>query len=329
MMNLFFLFLTLSAFAYVPTVESLFRHGSNPDVTVNGASLTLVIRKTPIGPKATSSDVSLLTETKEEDFYRMFFSKYNDDVLKVAQTRYADATFSADSLIEKNYYPNFTPYTIKASGEESEKGIFMGVLQSLVSNDGSFLVSYLKALGVPVRLNEELINREKVEYLAEYKKYLVTINKDRTARKTAVNPLRPEDSSAREKVDKVMNESMYIDTKQVKLSRDDGQMVWLVTAGSTFEAAFSYRERHLLRLKFRSQLGEYEIQCKDYWFANGAHSMPRYLLVRDYKGENYQVEITKVRHYTEKETDLVKRLKKWDSILKGKESLDPKSPFLL
>ena len=65
-------------------------------------------------------------------------------------------------------------------------------------------------MGVPVKLNNEIINREKVEYLAAYKQYLVAINKDRTSRKTETNPLRPEDATAREKAESVMNEPMYV-----------------------------------------------------------------------------------------------------------------------
>lgn len=322
------LFLTTSVFAYVPTVESLFRHGSNPDITANGVSITFVVKKVEAGTKTSGSDVSLLNETKTEDFYKMFFTKVSNDVMKVAQTRYENNTFNEASLLEKIYFSNFTAYTVKGSPEESEKGLFHGMLRSMIFNDGAFIVNYLKTMGVPVKLNSEIINRQKVEYLASYKQYLVSINKDRTTRKSTQNPLKPEDAAAREKIDSIMNEPMYVDQKQVRLSREDGEMAWLITAGQ-FEAVVSYKTREIMRLKFRSQLGDYEIQAKDYWLANGTHALPRYILVKDYKGENFQIEILNLRHYLEKEVDLVNRLKKWDSLLKGKESNDPKPPFVL
>lgn len=322
------LFVSSSVFAYVPTVESLFRHGSNPEVTANGVSITFVVKKIEVGTKSSGSDVSLLNETKSEDFYKMFFTKVSNDVMKVAQTRYENNTFNEASLQEKVYFPNFTAFTIKGSPEESEKGLFQGMLRSMIFNDGAFIVNYLKTLGVPVKLNSEIINRQKVEYLASYKQYLVAINKDRNARKTAQNPLKPDDAVAREKIDNIMNEPMYVDQKQVKLSREDGEMAWLVSAGQ-FEAVISYKNREIRKLKYRSQLGDYEILAKEYWLANGTHALPRYILVKDYKGENFQIEVLNLRHYLEKEVDLVNRLKKWDSLLKGKESLDPKPPFVL
>lgn len=330
MMKLFFaLLISTSAFAYVPTVESLFRHGGNPEITANGVTVTFVVKKVDVAAKPEAkAEESLLNETKAEDYYKLFYTKVSNDVFKVAQTRYANGTFSEASLLEKHYYPNFTSYTIKGEAEQSEKGIFQGMLISMLFNEGSFLVNHLKSLGVPVKLNSEIINRQKVTHLASYKQYLVGINKDRASRKTEVNPLKPEDAAAREKVDAVMHEPMYVDQKQVKLSRENGEISWLITAGA-FEAVVSYKEKEIKRIKFKSQLGEYEIIAKDYWLANGTHALPRYVLVKDYKGEMFQVEILNLRHYLEKESDLVSRLRKWDGLLKGKESLEPKPPFVL
>lgn len=330
MIKVLALFLCVNtAFAYVPTVESLFRHGSNPEVSVNGLSLTLVVKKIQPGEKTTSNvgDVSLLQDEKVEDYYKLFFTRTGDH-LKVAQTRYNNKNFSEASLEHKIYYPNFTAYTLKPSIEEAEKGIFFGLLHSLTFNNGAHLVNYLKSLGVPVKLNNEIINREKVEFLADYKRYLVTISKDRNAKKTEVNPMRPEDPTARERADAIMNEPMYVDTKHVTLSKDEGHVAWVVNAGA-FEGVVSYRERDVQRLKYKSAAGDFEIICKDYWLANGTHAVPRYMIIKGFNGQSYQVEITNLRHYVEKEDDLVRRLRNWDQILKGKQSAEVRPEFLL
>ena len=319
--------LTVQAHAYVPTVESLFRHGSNPDVSANGVSLTLVVKRVQGGEKAGATGDDALVSEKAEDFYKIFFTKSGDS-LKVAQSRYSNGSFNESSLMHKIYYPNFSAYTVKPGVETAEKGIFFALLDSMVLNNGSHMVNYLKALGVPVKLNSEIINREKVEFLADYKRYLVLISKDRNARKTEVNPMQPTDSAARERADAIMNEPMYTDTKQVKLSKDDGQIVWALNAGS-FDAVFSYNTRDVQKVKFRTNLGEYEIICKDYWLANGTHALPRYMLVKTFSGQQFQIEITNLRHYVEREDDLVRRLKNWDSILKGKESPEPRPEFML
>lgn len=324
-----FLFLTATVNAYVPTVESLFRHGSNPDVSANGVSLTFKVSKILPGVKTgeTNQNASLLRDDKAEDYFKVFFTKLNETT-KIAQTRYSNARFTEDSLVHKVYYPNFTSYTIKPDLEQAEKGIFYGLLFSLALNDGEQLLNYLKALDVPVRLNSELLNREKVEFLADYKKYLVTINNDKNARKTEVNPMRPEDPAARERAEEIMAQPMYINTNQVKLSKDEGNIAWVVNAG-TFEAVFSYKERDGQRLKFKSAAGDFEVIMKDYYLANGTHAFPKFIMVKTFSGEQYQLETLNLRHYVEKEEDMVKRLRNWDQILKGKVSAELRPEFLL
>ncbi len=327
---LFSLLISFSAIANVPTVESLFRHGSNPDVTANGSSLNLKVEKVLLNlekPEGLMHDVSG-KNNRISDYFKVFFTKTPNDVLKVAQARYAKGDFSITSVEHKVYYSNFTSYSIKANLESLEKGIFFGLIHSLVLNDGSFLVSYLKSLGVPVKLNKELINQEKIQYLNEYKKYLGVISKDRNAKKTEENPLRPNDSTAREKVEKIMNESMYIDTNQVKLARDEGDMIWAIDAGA-FQATVSYKNRYVQKVTYKSEGREFEIHCKDYWTVNGTHLLPRFLVVKALNGESYRVELTNLRHYNEKEEDMLKRLKAWDEVLRGKESIDLRPPFLL
>lgn len=313
--------------AYVPTVESLFRHGSNPDVSANGITLTLVVKKTQTGEKGEKVDNTALVSENTDDFYKIYFTK-SGEVLKVAQSRYSNAGFTESSLRHKIYYSNFNAYTINAKPENAEKGLFFAMLDSIVFNNGSHMVNYLKALGVPARLNNEIINREKVEFLASYKKYLILTRKDRNARKTEANPMQPNDSAARNRAESIMAEPMYVDMKQVKLSKDEGNIVWAMNAGP-FEAVFSYQTRDLLKIKYKSSSGEFEIICKDYWLANGTHAVPRFILIKALNGQHYQVEILNLRHYVEKEEDLVKRLRNWDNILKGKESNDMRPEFLL
>lgn len=320
---------TSSVLAYVPTVESLFRHGSNPDISANGVALTFVVKRIQPGNDQKSevpSSTSLVND-KEQDFYKLFFTR-SGETLKVSQTRYSNNTFNEASLQQKIYYPNLTAFTFKPSIESAEKGVFFGLLQSLALNNGVPLISYLKSLGTPVRLNNEIINREKVEFLADYKRYLIAVSKDKSAKKNEVNPMKPEDSASQQRVDQIMDEPMYVDTKQVKLSKDEGQVAWVVNAG-TFEAVVSYKDRDVQRIKYKSAAGDFEVICKDYWLANGTHAFPRFMIIKTFSGQQYQVEITNLRHFVEREDDLVKRLRNWDQILKGKDSQEIRPEFLL
>jgi ribosomal protein L7Ae-like RNA K-turn-binding protein len=237
-------------------------------------------------------------------------------------------TFGDTTLIDRQYYSNFSSHSMKSSGEEVEKGLFFGMLRSMIFNDGVFLINYLKTLNVPVKLNNEIINRQKVEYLASYKQYLIAVNKDRINKRNMPNPLKPTDPALRDKIEAMMNEPMYVDQKMVSLISEEGKMGWLISA-SGFEAVVSQQERDIKRIKFKSNLGEFEINCRDYWLANGTHRMPKTIIVKDFKGEVFHVDVINMKHYLEKESDLINRLKRWDSHLKGKSSTDPRPSFLL
>ncbi len=326
---LILLFISFSSEAYVPTVESLFRHGANADVTANGVTLTMSVKRIKVEEKSSDSvqDVSLLKDENETDYYKVFFTKTAEG-LKVSQARYKNESYSENSLVGKIYYPNLNAFTFRPEIEASEKGIFFGLLNSMVFNNGAHIVNYLKSLGIPLKLNNEIINREKVELLADYKRYLVTINKSRMAKKSELNPLQPQDIAARERVQAIMGDSMYTDTKQVKLSKDEGEMVWMVEAGP-FEAIFSYKDRDLKKIKYKSTAGDYDISFLDYWLANGSHLFPRFVMIKTLSGQQYQIEVTGLRHYIEREEDLLRRLKNWDQILKGKDTPSPRPEFLL
>lgn len=314
----FLIFMMSSAVAYVPTVESLFRHGSNADISANGISLTMSLKKT-------DSDGKVLMD--ENDFYKIFFTRTTEG-MRLSQTRYTNASFSETSLVNKAYISNYSGFSIPSNIESAEKGIFIGVLHAITHNNGVHLMNYLKNLGVPLKFNNEIINREKIEFLAGYKRYLAIIARDRSAKKTEVNPMQPSDPAARERAQIIMAESMYTDTKQVKLTQEDGNISWKIEAES-FEAIFSNSERDLLKLKYKSALGEYEISFRDYWRANGIHTIPRYIDVKTFDGQRYQLEIMALRHFDDRDEDVQKRLRNWDQILKNRESSNPRPEFML
>src|SRR5690606_22037683 len=116
---------------------------------------------------------------------------------------------------------------------------------------------------------------------------------------------------------------MYVDTKQVSLTSDGGRMYWMLNAGA-FDAVIGYEKRHPQRLRYRAGSGELEITCHDYWLANGTHYLPKYMLVKSLSGETYRVDIGSLRHFNEKEDEMVKRLQKWDQIIRGREVQDPR-----
>lgn len=305
------LFIVNTAFAYTPTVESLFRHGSNPEVTTNALNMSFSVKD------LASPDVV--------QFYKIYFDVFDQQTLKVSQTAYNSDSFSEGSLLKKVYHSQLSAVNFK--NQSVDKGLFYSLLHSIILNDGGFIVDYLKLSGVSVRHNSELLNDEKIALMKEYKNYLVAINNDRSLKKTLHSPLRPESEQGQERANRLMNEPMYKDTEQVKLSSYEGKPAWLAEA-SGFQAYFSYEERRPLKIRLKTSTGETEIQCLDYWRPDAAHAIPKKMIVKTSKGEMFQVETLSLRYYNEKEDDLLKRLRHWDEILRTPKELVLRPDFL-
>lgn len=301
---------TQAAWSYVPTVESLFRNGSNPDINGNVAIVNLKITK--MDPSGMMQE----EKNNPSEYYRVYYTKLSDEVIKLNQFKYSNDSFQNEgNIVHRAYYPNFNSYSLANQPNALEKSMFYGILHSLALQNGEFLVSYLKSLGLPLKLNKEIINREKIGYLAQYKQYLMTINQDKEVRKTLENPLRPSDPEKREKIEKIMNESMYTDTHQVTLAKDVGEMSWKVSVKG-FEATVSYAKRYLQKLTFKGSSGDLEFLFKDYALINATHIMPKQILIRDLNGDNYQVDILGLRYSSFTDAAYVRKLKEWDKNIK-------------
>lgn len=308
---IYLFFIINTAFAYTPTVESLFRHGSNPEVTTNALS---------IGLKVTD-----LADASQSQYYKIYFSVFDGHNLKVSQTAYNQDSFSEGSLQHKFYQSHLTPIYFK--NHSVDKAAFYSLIHSILLNDGQFMVDYLKIAGIPVRHNRELLNSEKIGLMKEYKQYLVSINGDRSLKKSMTSPLRPEGAVAQEKADKLLNEPMYLDTNQVKLSSFEGKPAWHIQAGD-FQSYISFEERRPIKFKLKTAQGEVDIHCLDYWRPDAAHAIPKKMIIKTSKGEIFQVETLSLRHYNEKEDDLVKRLRHWDEILRSHKEIPARPDFL-
>jgi len=308
---------SLESFAYIPTVESLFRHGGNPDVTSNTVAINIKVIK--------EENKSEEKEGERKNFYKIFLTKSTNESMKISQIKFDDESFGDTSVVHKLYMPNFTAFSLKAEPKNLEKGLFWGLMKSIFFNDGSHLVNFLKSNGVTVKLNSEIINKEKVESLASYKRFLISSSKG--SKKKDINPLRPEDPSERIKIDKVLSESMYTDLQQVQLVKHMQEIFWGINA-ENFQAIINYEKRHPLRLRYKVDSSEIEIAAQDYWLADGVHFAPKTIYVKTKEGASYRIEITSVRSFLDREEDISKRLMKWDAVLKGKIDSSARPEFL-
>jgi hypothetical protein len=300
------LLVSISSNAYVPTVESLFRHGNNPDVTTNAI---MVSAKVTLANQFLDKVEGAPTESAL--WVRWIYNVTGTGKLKLTQLIYRSQAMVEASLVDKVYVAELSPQSFGTTPEASERGLFMGLMNSLLINDGSFMVEFLRQRGIPVQLNSEILNRDKRALLARYRTWLLKTKGGRVAGGEE-SPLAP--TQGKEEVEALMSASMYLDTKQVTLARYEGEPAWQVKA-DIFDAWVSDASREVRQVALRTPTQESEFQCRDYILFNGTHSFPRQILVKGQHEQVWQIDIVGIKTFSESSADLLSRLRRYDQAL--------------
>lgn len=305
-----------TAQAYVPTVEALFRHGANPDVTTNGLVLSASI--SGYNPYAEKTEAAA-----KQLWVKWIYNVTPQGKLRLTQLLYSAAAMTEASLLDKVYIGDLTPRSFTANA--AERGAFISLLNSQLINDGSFMVDFLQQMGIHVKLNSEIVNQEKVSLLHRHRLWLKNSRGGRAA--SEESPLAPSAPAERERVSKVMGSPMFLDTQQVSLTRFHGEPAWHISADG-FEAYVDDAQREVRQLTLRRPGGDVEIVCRDAMLLNGTHRMPRQYIVKNGQDQYFQVNVLSLRHFSEGPNDFLTRLRRYDQLLGHKQEAIEKPGFL-
>ncbi|MFP5458356.1 MAG: hypothetical protein ACLGG7_06460 [Bacteriovoracia bacterium] len=322
-MKYFFIALVvaLPAFGYVPTVESLFRNGNNPDVTTNAIMVSAKVSLHSLFEETTS------TEKKADLWVRWIYNVTPQGRLKLTQLIYRAPSMTDASLVDKVFISELSPRSFGSTPNALERGLFVSLLNSLLINDGSFLVDFLRSKEISVRKNDDLINQEKKNLLLRHRSWLQKNNGGRGSL-AEDSPINPADANEKVRVEQILSSPMYQDTKQVSLTRHQGLPAWHVKAEG-FEAWVSDDKRHIQQVLMKSGPSEIELQFRDYLLLNGVHNMPRLITVKGMQDQVWKVEVMGVRTFNETHPELVNRLKRYDLVLRQKQETVERPGFFL
>lgn len=296
---LILLLTTTTAQAYRPTLESLFRQGSNLEVIDKTVAVNLNILHTKTqkeeiessveatSPEAaaeeptTNSLTEHLEELQKNYALKLFF--YNTDQ-KVMQIEYVNAVQANRNITQFKEYSNDFTQTFSKVGDDQK--VFFAVLNVLLNNNAKLMIETLKSFGAPVLSNEELINKDKKELLTKYKEYLVAVKEDKDNPELK-NPLRPEDEEEIVKVKEVMKQGFYNEDQLVKRVKRGRYFTWQVDHESLL---VRFNNSNLLReLKFSTPTGEYHILCGTYRTFKSGMKFPQKVSIKTPGGDEFEI----------------------------------------
>ncbi|MBJ01019.1 MAG: hypothetical protein CME67_07280 [Halobacteriovoraceae bacterium] len=290
---------SMQVLAYRPTVESLFRNGSNGDIGQNSVVANFVLKKKEV--QAQDSSEMFKAQPSEFSFKLIFGNEKKAP--KLVQASYLGMTITPKKMFEVNYYPVVSESGLRLGDEDLEKSFFYSLMLSLINNQGQMMVKFLKKIGVEIQSNTERVDKEQLYYLGQYMKFL----KEATEEEPGKNPLEPESSDAREKIKEVMKRPFLTPSPMVKRVKEGQEFYWEIKTDKVF-ARFSHDDHKLLELEVKTEQGILSAKCFNYILYGKEMQFPEMLLLKDLKGDEYILNMKKMTNFQDTPENYIKRI---------------------
>ena len=304
MKYLFFLIFIISnsALSYIPTLESLLRNGTNANTDENTVFTNLKITEIDLENNQPIQDE--FGKERKSVIKLLTVNSYKDSSM-LCQVNYASAILS-DSNMTSIKQIELSGINQKFTAEENPAAeLFYSIYAMLGNNDSKPLLGVLKRYSFNIRSNKELINKEKVILLGQYKKFLESEEEEALA-----NPLRPESEEARKRVQEILKGPFLTRDETVKRVREGKKFYWLVNENN-IKARFD--EEHRMReLWVRTTNGEYKFIIGPHKSYSSELKFPEFIWFTDANGKKYEIKPLKHTMFADSETAHRARLKRYN-----------------
>jgi hypothetical protein len=264
---------SLSIFSAVPTMEGLFRNGSNEILSGNLVVFDIMVVEQP--------KIQEIEEKTKENFLKLIFFQEDDKSINLYQFQYSDSQMSDKNIVRFAKVSNLSG---KLKGDLNlERSVLFAVLKMIGLNNSNSITYILKKLNQDFKFNREILNWEKMALYKEYRDFLS--EKDKSSKPSPLNPIRPEDKT---RVDNLLKSSMYKNTGDVKLVKKDGDFYWLVELDKS-TALFSNENHYLKEMKLKFQKGSIELDFDEYISLNGMQPIPGQIMIKDINERFYKI----------------------------------------
>lgn len=258
--------LTSATNASTPTIESLFRHAINSDVTAESVNV-----------KAQTVD-----SNGKDVWIEWNFSKTGDGVYQVEQKLFGSSAMDNSTLISVKMRNSLL--WDKNSGRETyDQQFFYAVLAYLALNRSLPITSLLARLNSDYVSNRQLINPEKLELLKKQEAFL------KQGGKSGEGPMNRDRA--------VLNQNLLTSKGQVKRVWNDSEKKSKLQAKLEKTEMFFSNEAHQLeQLTFSDGATEISLDIKEYLLFDGIHQLPKYLVFHASDKKVYSLRFLSLSH---------------------------------
>lgn len=264
-----FLFSLHIAHASIPTLEGLLRNPNNPDLVGNLVVVKLILSFE--SPEVEGEEKGI-TGKKKSRYFKFLVSLENEGKFEVLQAEYLAAEMAPTELLSIRHFKDFS-LEVNAASTIAQHFVY-SLFSMHALNSSQMFTAFLRKNTLGFQSNMEIMNKEKIRIMEDYKKYLMAIKSDDALKEQLISPLTPKDEEMRVKVKELLKQSMYQNTGQVRLTKHNDQLIWQASLGS-FSAQFSNEEHRLTHMSFDDGKTAIAATVGEYVLFNGVQELPK------------------------------------------------------
>lgn len=280
-------------FAAVPTEEGLLKNLNNAGIPGNLITIKAMVQGATLGNVTEA-------EGSKTDYYKFVISLENPNVISLFQVAYSNGQMLNTQIRDVKYVPDLV--TAIKREKSPDRGMFYAALVMLATNRSAGMEAFLEKSGIQIVKNKNILNEEKMKLLRAYRTYLAT-NKGKGE---ANSPLNPPDPQNKAKVVELFRANTFERSKNVELTKVENEFMWKVDWKS-MQAYFSNEERRLRKLEFNSGDLNTRLEANEYIMFNGTNELPKFLYMKDSKGQTAKMQILGLDTKTNREKKLSER----------------------
>jgi hypothetical protein len=316
---------TNDVFAYIPTVESLFRNGNNVDIGTNTVAATFYITRLRKEDESESPE-----RDSSKTAFKLVIGNENEERPRLVQLDFRNGLVSDETMNRIHLKSNFAIPNLGLNSEQDEAKIFYSIISSLVLNKSKMIMEYLTAIDPSLRKNKQLIDKEQLGLLNSYRRYLKKKNNEENSEELK-NPLKPELEEQKEYVKKTMSRSMLNETSTLKRVLKNGKF-YLELNSEKIYANFSNKNHQLKKLVINTPKGKIELDFHHYILFGGGLEFPEIIYFKDLTGQTYEIKMTKMSQFKDNTANFYKRIKRYEKTIEASQNNIEeviKPPFIL
>ena len=289
----------LNSFAYIPTVDSMLRNGSNLDISDKVTYGSVVINRI----KADDDELESTEPLKSS--YKFLFNSDVSGVIDLVQVDYRDGVISNQTINKVNTFKKFDYQTLNSSNLETKA--FYSLMRSLMVNESDMLVSLLSSLDGKIQPNKKSFNKKLQWLLSRYRTYLNKINNGEDA---GENPLKPSDPKKLAEVNETLNSGFIDETSNLKRVFNNKKF-YLVYESDKVTMKFDNDTHRLLMMKLIGDTSEVEFQLHNYVLLTKDFDFPETIYMR-INQKNYEINMRKLQVLSDDANDSYNRVQRYE-----------------